>query len=181
MKQFQCENLFKALAEWTLLDEDRSNETDMMANTGRTEIIISRWLISACTRHKLTLHNIDTNNPTLVFNLDTAEELIHGIASAFNEIAAVDNWVYDKINKGTQRPWEPLAKDSNDSSENISSPSTDKSRLDRVVSDFLLLSTILENKRVQAFFSKSSLRYKLKPIQLPRREFELCWYSQSPE
>ncbi|KAM5546230.1 hypothetical protein V8D89_000356 [Ganoderma adspersum] len=68
-KQFQCGNIFDVLKTWTLSEPD----------------------FDICSRHKLTLHNIEPDqDPIFTLNMYTAEELVHSIASAFTEIEAID-------------------------------------------------------------------------------------------
>ncbi|KAI1784941.1 hypothetical protein LXA43DRAFT_1100857 [Ganoderma leucocontextum] len=124
-------------------------------------------LIGACERHKLTLHNIDTKHFKFVLDIDSAEELIHGIASAFKEIEALDSWVFhSKDNDKKKKPWQPLADDSR-MVDNPLDPLSE-TRFNRVIYDFLLLATILEDKVVQELFSKTSLHSTLMPSQLRR-------------
>ncbi len=149
--------------------------------TTETLIAISKGLVNACRRHKLTLQDVETS-PTFVLNIGSAKQLIHGIASAFKEIQDLDNWVFPKTEvaqtqpivttkarkarKARKGPLERLAEDSRPRPDN-----PDPTRLDLVVEDLLLLSTILEVKDVQALFRNTSLLSRFMPSQLQRRKY----------
>lgn len=153
-----------------------------------TPIYLSKILLSTCERHGLTLRNTDSKeHPYFVLNMSSAEELIHGIASAFKEIQELDNWVHQDDNKDTK---ENSTQDDNKDTKEDSAPkqtpmerlythsqSESRSRrsdqnqtepqvpLSFVVQDFLLLSSLLEDKTVQELFRNTSLLSQLMPSQ----------------
>ncbi|KAI1783433.1 hypothetical protein LXA43DRAFT_1067652 [Ganoderma leucocontextum] len=110
--------------------------------------------------------------------MNSAEELIHGIASAFKEIEELDKWVFEtqenknlKLEKKTKtktKTRKPLQRLADDSSRTASG----EKRLDLVIEDFLLLGIILENKDVQQLFHNTSLLSQLIPSQLHRLQIK---------